>query len=235
MPQVLVTGANRGLGLEFVRQYAGAGWTVRACCRNPDQASELSILAEAGTVHVHPLDVSDFDAIVDLATQLQGESIDLLVNNAGLFGPKIQADGDRRQSFGHVDYAIWDKLLRVNTMAPLRMAECFVEHVASSDEKKMIALSSIMGSIADTTSGLYAYRTSKAALNMVMATLAHELAPRGIAASAFCPGWVKTDMGGPQASIDAKDSVAGLRQRVAEMELAPPVSFRRYNADELAW
>ena len=235
MPQVLVTGANRGLGLEFVRQYAQAGWSVFACCRDLENASELRELANAGNVLLHKLDVGDFGAIKALADQLRGEPIDLLLNNAGLFGPKIQADRDKRQSFGHVDYTIWDTLLRVNTMAPLHIAECFVEHVAASEQKKIVALTSIMGSIADTSGGLYAYRSSKAALNMVMASLAHELAPRGIAVSVFCPGWVKTAMGGPQASIEPEVSIAGLRERIAEMRPAVPICFRRYNDDELAW
>lgn len=235
MPQVLITGANRGLGLEFARQYAKAGWVVQACCRNPREAAELTGLAEVGEVQVHALDVADFTAVKSLADQLDGQRIDVLLNNAGLFGPKILADGDKRQSFGHVDYEIWDDLLRVNTMAPLRLAECFVEHVAASELKKIVSLSSVMGSIAETSTGLYGYRTSKSALNMVMATLAHELAPRDIAVGVFCPGWVKTAMGGPQASLEAAESVAALRQRIDEMRPKPPIEFLRYNQDKLPW
>ena len=125
MPTVLVTGANRGLGLEFARQYAAAGWHVFACCRNPDDARELNALAEKSpkAVSVHRLDVRDRSEIADLAYLLADRPIDILLNNAGVYGPS-------KVTLGHIDYDAWADVFAVNTVAPLRMAECFLENVA---------------------------------------------------------------------------------------------------------
>ena len=214
MPSVLITGANRGIGLEFARQYADDGWQVHACCRAPESADALKAVAEAasGRVSVHALDVADCDRIDALAAARSGTAIDVLVNNAGLFGPKLSAEGDDRQQFGKIAYDIWTDVLRVNTFAPTKMAEAFVDHVERSALKTIASITSGLGSIAETEGGYYIYRTSKAALNMAMASLARDLQPRGIAVGVFCPGWVKTDMGGPGASVEPKDSIAGLRR-----------------------
>src|SRR5262249_293282 len=134
MPTVLITGANRGLGLEFTRQYAADGWQVIAATRNPAEAVELNEIAGKGSVIVHPLDVSDFGTIDALASRLKGTAIDVLLNNAGVIGPRT-FENDLGQSFGHMNYAVWADVLRVNTMAPLKMAEAFVEHVAASTQK----------------------------------------------------------------------------------------------------
>lgn len=235
MPTVLVTGSNRGLGLEFVRQYAAEGWRVHACCRDPAGASALQELAAGGDVVVHALDVEDFDAIGRLAQRLAGTAIDVLLNNAGLFGPKAHAEGDPRQSFGHLDYDVWARVLRVNAQAPLRMAEAFVEHVAASGQRRIVNVSSVIGSIARTDGGNYAYRTSKAALNMVTANLARDLAPRGIRVMSVCPGWVKTEMGGAGASLDPATSIRGVRQRIAELDDARSGAFIHHDGAALPW
>lgn len=237
MPTILITGTNRGLGLEFTRQYAADGWRVLACCRKPDQAEQLHALAAArpSDIRIFPLDVADFSAIDDLADQLRGEPIDLLLNNAGAMGPKPgeqKADG---QSFGTIDYDIWQDIIRVNTFAPVKMAEAFVTHVAAGAQKKIVSISSVLGSIAETYGNFYAYRTSKAALNMAMASLSKDLAARGIMVAVFCPGWVKTDMGGPQAEIMAEVSISGLRRQIAQLTLEAAGRFLRYNEDVLSW
>ncbi len=236
MPTVLVTGASRGIGLEFARQYAAHGWSVMACCRNPEHAHELRSLASTYEhVRVHALDVSDFAAIDTLAAKLRDHAIDVLINNAGLYGPKPGVEHDPRQQFGHMDYSIWQRLFIVNTMAPLKMAEAFIDHIAASEQKKIVGVTSGMASIAETAGGFLAYRTTKAALNMAMATLARDLAPRGVRIGLFSPGWVRTDMGGSNAPQTAEESVRGLRQRIAELDDSRSGAFRSYGGTPLPW
>jgi NAD(P)-dependent dehydrogenase (short-subunit alcohol dehydrogenase family) len=236
MPTLLVTGASRGLGLELARQYAGDGWDVVATARAPQQSPELLALAAAQPrLQVHALDVADFAAIDSLARRLAGRAIDVLLNNAGLFGPKAIAEQDPRQEFGRMDYDIWAGLLRVNTMAPLKMAEAFVEHVAASAQKKIVTVTSGVGSIANADGRTIAYRTSKAAANMLMRNLSFDLAPRGIVTAAICPGWVRTRMGGPGASLEAPESIAGLRRVIAALERANSGRFWLHDGTTIPW
>ena len=227
--QVLITGSNRGIGLEFVKQYAGAGYRVIACCRNPPQATALNALAAAsgGSVAVHELDVSDFGQIERLAAALQGQPIDVLINSAGC---------NPRASFGATDYAQWHKAFLINTMAPMRMVECFVEHVAASRLRRIVTLSSIMGSIAANDSGgSTLYRTSKAATNMLMKNLTITLKPRGIATLTLHPGWVKTDMGGANALISVEESVTGMRALIDGLGINNAGRFVSYDGKENPW
>lgn len=231
MPTVLITGANRGIGLEFARQYAAEGWRVFASCRAPAEARELDALAgdSDGAISVHPLDVGDPTSVAGAARVLAGEAIDLLVNNAGLSGP-------RGIGFGDIDYEAWEEVLRVNVLGPLRVAEAFVDQVARSDGRKIVALSSRMGSIADNSGGGgYIYRSSKAALNAAMRSLALDLAGRGIACCVFHPGWVKTRMGGPSAAIDVGTSVAGMRKVIAGLSATASGRFFNYDGAEIPW
>jgi len=233
---VFVTGANRGLGLEFVRQYLSDGWHVIATCRNPVGATVLHTLQKKYVeLQVLPLDVGDFAAIDRLASDLNDQAIDVLINNAGLFGPKRQADGDLGQSLGHIDYEVWSELLRVNTQAPLKLAEALLSNVAAGTHKKIVTISSRIGSIDETDTGLYAYRSSKAAVNMAMATLANDVRDKGITVITFSPGWVKTDMGGPTASLDAADSIARLRELIARHTLADSGVFLDYSGEVIPW
>lgn len=231
MSSVLVTGANRGLGLEFVRQYARDGWEVFACCRHPDQARELKQLAARhDSVSVHALDVADHKQIDALAQTLHDRAIDVLLNNAGMYG------GAEEESFGTLKYPVWERELRINTLAPAKMAEAFVGHVTRSDRKLIASVSSLMGSMADNGSGgSYLYRSSKAALNAVMVSLARDLAPRRIGALVLHPGWVKTDMGGPHAEITPETSVRGMRGVIAGFRLKDSGRFIDYNGAELPW
>jgi len=236
MPTILITGANRGLGLEFTKQYLDIGWRVHACCRQPDSADALNELTaqHAGHLFIHQLEVTDFRQIDQLADQLRDEKIDVLLNNAGVFGPKVTND-DNRQSFGTMDYDIWYDVFRTNTMAPLKMAEAFIDHVAASELKKIVVITSLIGSIADTQAGYYAYGTSKAGVSKAFATLALDVESRGIGVGVFCPGWVPTEMGGPMGDVDVKDSIAGLRARIDQIRPGRVPDFRRYNNDLLNW
>lgn len=236
MPTVLVTGANRGLGLEFARQYAAAGWQVIAACREPAAAAELQGLAATHpALEVRALDVADFSAIDALARELAGRPIDVLLNNAGVFGPRPVDGRDPRQTFGSIDYDIWAEVIRVNTMAPLKMAEAFVDHVAASSQRRIVAVSSVEGSIERSKGGIHAYRSSKAALNMVIRTLARDLAPRGIVTAAFCPGWIRTRMGGAMAPLEAPPSIEGLRRVIEGLDLERSGRFWLWTGEALPW
>ena len=233
---VLITGSNRGLGLEFVRQYLADGWRVIATCRDPAQAASLHDLQTTyNGLQILPLDVADFDAIDELASELGGRPIDVLINNAGLFGPKRQAENDLRQSFGHIDFDKWAELSRVNTLAPIKLAEALAGNVAASGQKKIVTISSRLGSIGETDTGLYAYRSTKAAVNMAMATLANDVREMGIVVITFSPGWVRTDMGGPGASLEARESVEALRKLIETQTLQDSGAFLEYTGDEIPW
>ena len=233
---VLITGSNRGLGLEFVRQYLADDWQVIATCRDPAKAASLQDLQTTyNGLQLLALDVADFAAIDALASELGGRPIDVLINNAGLFGPKRQADDDLRQSFGHIDYDIWAQLLWVNALAPVKLAEALAGNVAASEQKKMATISSRLGSIGETDSGLYAYRSSKAAVNMAMATLANDVREMGITVLTFSPGWVKTDMGGPDASLEARESVEAVRQLIATQSPKDSGAFFDYTGETIPW
>jgi len=237
MRTVFITGANRGLGLEFVRQYVAQGDVVHACCRRPGGAAELKALEKANraTLHVHALDVTRTEAVQRLAGALSETPIDVLINNAGVFGPSAESEKDLRQSVGHIDEEIIAKVMRVNAVAPLVVAQAFTEHVARSTQKKMIAISSAMGSISETSGGSYAYRMSKAALNMAMASLAKDLAPKGITLAVYCPGWVRTEMGGPAAPQSVETSVASLRKLIDEAPSPGLARFQLFDGTKVPW
>ena len=235
MPTVLVTGANRGLGLEFARQYAEDGWTVIAITRTDHDAADLKALAGSHDIRIEIADLSDFDAIDALADRIKGQPIDLLINNAAVFGPRAQMDGDLRQSFGFMDYGIWEDLLKVNMMAPFKLTEALFENLKAGAEKKIVTISATPGSITETDKGLNAYRTTKAGVNMAMKTLAKELEDQGFSFALFCPGWVKTRMGTDNAPLTADVSIAGMRGMIAELSAETSGQFRRYNGDTIAW
>lgn len=227
MPNVLVTGANRGIGLEFVRQYAADGWRVTACCRDPSRAGELKGLD--GNVSIHALDIGDFDAIDKLARALKDEAIDVLINNAGVYGAGPQ-------SLTVLDYDDWAEVFRIDCMAQIRMARAFLDHVAKSDRKVIVAITSKMGSVDDNSSGgAYVYRSAKAALNMAYRSLAIDLAPRGIIAAVIHPGWVQTDMGGSGAPTPVQDSVAGMRRLIGRMTPQMAGRFWGFDGAEIPW
>ena len=231
MPSVLITGANRGLGFEFARQYLSDGWLVYAACRDPRSASELRRLAETSDqkLRILALDVTDPASIKAAAAELDGRAIDLLLNNAGIGGP-------RGQTIGNIDYEAWARVIDTNTLGVMRVSEAFVDHVARSERKIIVTLTSGMGSIADNRSGgSIAYRSSKAAVNMVMRSLALDLAPRGITCVVVNPGWVRTDMGGPHATLTAAESVKRLRELIEILGPAQSGKFFNHDGREYAW
>ena len=222
MKTLLITGANRGIGLEFCNQYAADGWRVLACCREPGKADALNRLAVRypELVKLHALDVTNHAQIEQLARTLSDETIDLLINDAGVY-PDAGRGG-----FGHTDYAEWMTAFSINTMAPLKMVESFVKQIARSKLKLIVTITSQMGSIDDNKSGgSYLYRSSKAAVNMVNRSLALDLKGDGITAVVFNPGWVKTDMGGPNAMIPVEQSVTDMRKVIGGLTLADTGKF----------
>ena len=235
MPTVLITGANRGIGLEFARQYLADDWRVIACCRDPDQADELRALSDdAGRLQIERLDVTDHAQIDALATR-HAEPVDLLLNNAGIIGPIPIPAHIERQHFGSLDYDLWAQVLRTNTFGPVKMAEAFLPQVEASEQKKIVSLSSTIGSIAERDTPAYAYATSKTALNKAMTLLAASLRERHVIVAVVCPGYVKTRMDFGTATIEIPDSVASLRRLIDRFTLADSGTFTRYNGERIAW
>jgi NAD(P)-dependent dehydrogenase (short-subunit alcohol dehydrogenase family) len=228
---VLVTGSNRGLGLEFVRQYAADGWRVYAACRAPGEAGDLRKLAAGsdGRVELLALDVTDSAGVRAAAARLAGVPIDLLINNAGVGSPK-------GQKLGGLDYAAWQRVLDTNTLGPMRVTEAFLASLEKGRQKKVVTITSGMGSIGDNTSGgSYAYRTSKAAVNMVTKSLSVDLAPRGIICIVMSPGWVRTDMGGPRGTLTPEESVKAMREVIAGLKPGDTGKFFNYNGKNYPW
>lgn len=226
----MITGANRGIGLEFSRQYAADGWHVFACTRHPEKSDALNTLA-AGypeQITVYALDVGDPAQIERLARSLANSPIDLLLNNAGIY---TSCHKDNK-----IDYEAWNHAFLVNTMAPLKMAQTFASQIARGSQKTIVTISSKMGSIADNSGGgSYIYRSSKAAVNMVVKSLAIDLKPAGITVVVLHPGWVKTDMGGPNALISAAQSVSGMRRVISQLTLADSGKFIAYDGQTVPW
>lgn len=232
MSSILITGSNRGLGLEWVRQYAAAGWRVYATCRHPEESTALKQLAaKQDGVRVHRLDVTKQDEILGVAGELAGEPLDLLVSNAGAYFEKQMPD-----AIGGLRYEDWSYAFQVNTMATLRLTEAFIDNVARSSKRLIVAISTHMACIADIRSaGSYYYRSSKAALNAAMKGLSVELKPRGIGVLILHPGWVRTRMGGPEGPLAAADSVHAMRSIIEDFSLEETGRFLSYKGHELPW
>lgn len=237
-PTLFITGSNRGIGFELVKQYAEQGWRVIATARNPESAHELNAIAKANpNVVVEQLDVTDFDRVDELALKYKDRPIDVLINNAGILGKYTMDEGAVEHSaFGNFDAEVWMNVYRINVMAPMKIAEAFVEHVAASDQKKIITISSEIGSIANNEFGRFnSYRASKAAVNAIMKNMSIELAEREIIAIPLHPGWVRTDMGGQDASIGVVESVTKMRNVIANLTSAQSGHFMTYEGEEMAW
>ena len=233
---VLITGANRGLGLEHARQYAAAGWRVLACARRPDAATELGSLQQEypGTVSLHALDVTDAGAVEQLAATLAGEPLDILINNAGTFGPQGAPEGLAYQSLDNMDYDIWRQMLEVNLLAPFRLSVALAGSLRLADRPLLAMMSSDLGSITNNAQGNgHAYRTSKAGLNMLTRGIAVEW--REIIVVSMAPGWCRTDLGGPDAVVDPVDSVREQQQTFARLTKADSGRFIDRYGETVAW
>lgn len=226
MPTVLITGANRGIGLELTKRYAAEGWQVIACCRKPKEAKAL--IAVKGDVELRTLDVSKPNSIAKLKALLGNRPIDVLINNAGIYG--------QRGGFGKTDPKDFMATIQVNTLAPLLVAEAFLGNLVKGEMKKIASITSKMGSIGDGPGGGgYAYRASKTALNMVMANAAAELKGKGISTVVLHPGWVQTDMGGRNAPVKKEESAAGIMKVIAGLSAATSGRFFNYDGTPLPW
>lgn len=231
MTTVLVTGANRGIGLEFVRQCAEAGDRVVATCRDPEAAAELQALAagSVGRVRILALDVASDASVRRFKTELGGEPIDILVANAGVMGPS------RQHQPGDLDFEGWLDTLSVNVLGPVRVAEAVQANLRAGQGRKAVAITSGMGSIGGTNGGYFAYRSSKAALNMAWRNLAHAWRGDGMICVAMSPGWVRTDMGGPGAELTPAQSVGAMRKLIDRFALRDSGRFVSVKGDDVAW
>ncbi|MBE0597840.1 MAG: SDR family oxidoreductase [Desulfuromonadales bacterium] len=231
MPEtILITGANRGIGLELTRQFAAAGWRVFATCRRLQQAPELAAVAASNPqVSLHPLEVTDPESIRSLQQELGEVPLDLLFHNAGIIG-------SQRQGFGEAEAEPWLQAFRVNSIAPLLLTQAFVDQVAASRRKLIAIMGTQMASLADNRSGgYYLYRSSKAAAHMVAKCLAIDLQPRGITVVVLHPGWVRTEMGGEAATLSPAESARGLRQVIDGLSSQDSGRFFTYAGEELPW
>lgn len=226
MPTLLITGANRGIGLELTKRYAADGWTVIATCREPQAATDLKAIRG---ISVEALDVTDYAAVDKLAQTYDGTAIDLLLNNAGIYGNR---DGALKVS----DFDTYLQVLHVNSVAPMKLALAFLPHLkATKGGARIATISSRMGSISQGGGGSYAYRASKAAINAGMHNLALDLKSSGISCITLHPGWVKTDMGGAGADIDVATSAAGLKTVIDGLTLKDTGKFYNYDGGEIPW
>lgn len=229
MSNVLITGANRGIGLELARQYVEAGHHVLACCRNPEQADALNELA-GENLTVLQLVPQDGDSVQALVKQLGDTGVDILINNAGTPGPAPE-----QQSALSMDFDGWLETFNVNTLAPLRVLQALHPILQKSSEAKAITITSQMGALDLNWPTMYAYCSSKAAVNKVMRMISLELAKDNIAVGLIHPGWVQTDMGGAQADITAAESAAGIIAVIDGINLENTGCFMKWNGEPHNW
>jgi NAD(P)-dependent dehydrogenase (short-subunit alcohol dehydrogenase family) len=224
---VLITGTNRGLGLEFVKQFAIEGYQVIACTRKINKKDELHQLQEKfKTISICKLDIANFSSI-DQFAKLFKKPIDILINNAGIY-PDSSVD--------HVDYKSWLDAFKINTLAAFKMTKAFLPHLKKGQLKKIASLTSKMGSIDDNSGGgEYIYRSSKTALNMVMKSLSIDLKPYDLSVITLHPGWVRTDMGGPNGLIEVDESVAGMKHQIDKLTIRTSGQFIAYDGKKIPW
>ncbi len=229
METILITGANRGIGLELAKKFLGAGQAVIATCRDPENAGELAE-PSAGhpTLSIEQLDVCDQTSVDALAAKLDGATIDVVINNAGIMG-------GGRQIISDLDYAAWTDTFEVNTIAPFRVAEAFLPHLKRSSRPRLVTISSQMGALSRESRGAYIYRSSTAAVNKVMQVMALDLRGDGIIVCPVHPGWVRTDMGGPTADISPEESAEGLFNLINRLTIDDTGKFFQWNGNEHSW
>jgi len=220
-PTVFITGSNRGIGFALVKHYSQDGWNVIATCRNPNQAEDLKTLSKNfSNIFIEEMDVTDLAEIAHLAQKYKDKPIDILINNAGILGNLT------KQSFGELDYELFQKVMAVNTFGPLKVAETFAENVEISDQKKIVSITSGLGSMAimGNSERFYFYRMSKSALNMGVLALNASLKSKGIIAALISPGMVDTqllDESGYRGNnkVSPEESAAGLVKVIDNISL----------------
>lgn len=230
MKHVFITGANRGIGLSLVTYYLQQGAKVSATYRDESSAAELFTLTKQyDTLSLYQLELTDYSAILKLSQQLSESKIDLLINNAGYYGPK-------GYGFRNCDVTEWKKVFEINAIAPQKLVEALYPSLQLSNDKTIVCISSKVGSMTENTSGGgYLYRSSKAALNSVVKSLSNDLKPEGFTVIAMHPGWVQTEMGGPNALISTEESVAGLTKVIAQLSIDNSGQFLNFDGTELPW
>lgn len=229
MSSYLITGANRGIGLELVRQTAAKGERVFACVRNPSAARDLKGIADGsdGRVRIIKMDVGDEGSIKDAAAQLKNEPVGTLINNAGIMGARHTPLQMSASDFADI--------MRVNVLGPTLVTSVFLPSLRAANGAKVAVISSLMGSFSYETTSYIAYSTSKTAVNRVFNALARELASDGIHVAILSPGWVRTDMGGPNATLSVEDSARGLLHEIARTDAALSGKFRDYAGNKVSW
>ncbi len=232
---VLITGASRGIGTEFVKQYAARGYTVIATARDPAKAVDLQALAKANkNISIERMDVLDHASIDALAAKLKGKPIDILVNNAGIGG------GGVNQVFGKINYAVFDDVMKTNVEGPLKVSEAFIDNVAASNMKKIMMVSSSQGSVASVRSAsLYFYRASKSALNMVTVNLAKALKDKGVIVGMVAPGATDTDfmieVRGRMPLGKPSERTAGMIVQIDAFTMEKSGQFFEWNGETVPW
>ena len=230
MSTILVTGANRGIGLEFVKQYLEKGDSVIATYREEESSKELINLSqEKLDLKILKLDVASDGSMKDFCQHLGNQPIDIFINNAGVYGP-------RDSNFGKVDEENWLPVLRINAVAPLLLTQLLIENLRRGKSKKLLYVTSKMGSIDDNKGGgSYVYRSSKTALNSVVKSISVDLRSEAMAVAVLHPGWVRTDMGGPNGLIDTETSVSGMVQVIENLTLETSGAFFNYDGTVIPW
>lgn len=228
MARILITGAGRGIGLELTRQYAEAGDEVIACVRDPEASAPLKELAQGGSVRIVRMDLAKFDSITAARGEIGDAPIDVVINNAGSVGGAHQGIDD-------VDIAEWHRALDVNTIAPLIVARTFKPNLVASGDGKLLNVTSQLAASTWPMGGMIIYSTSKAALCKIGQILAIDWKNEPIVSALMHPGWVKTDMGGPNAAITAEESARGIRNVIAGLTRSDSGKFYKWNGEIHPW
>ena len=233
----LVTGANRGLGLEFTKQILQEGHNVYATCRNTNDIDDLNEYSGKykDSLIILKLDINDHDSILKLNKKLKNVPIDVMINNAGIIGPLPYFKNTFKQHYGTIDYDVWADVFKTNLFGPVKKAETFLDQIEKGQDKKMVFISSVVGSIADDHQKAFAYATSKTALNKSVALMADILKEREVKVLAMCPGYVKTRMNGGGANLEPKESIKGMLKQIEKLDLESSGRFVRYNGESINW
>ena len=230
MTTIIVTGANRGIGLELVKQYCNRNYQVIGTYRDEAISGELiSMSRNLDNLKVHSLDVSSDQSLKDFSSKLGETPVDIFINNAGVYGP-------RDSSFNNVDEKNWIPVFQTNAIAPLLLTQLIIDNLRNGSQKKLIYITSKMGSIDDNKSGgAYIYRSSKTALNSVVKSISVDLAKDDMKVALLHPGWVRTDMGGPNGLIDTSASVSGMTKVIDSLSQSDSGCFFNYDGSKIPW